>query len=155
MKTNYLFPYQWKKPSGILFAISFICLAGMFAFDEAVLGFRSLVFYILDENPLDHLFYEVIQSTIYDELLMPVIIIAGIIYAFSKERQEDEMVASIRLHSLVWSTIINYVIILCCYTFVYDLYFLKVMMVALLSQLLLFIVFFRYRMYLFYTIATA
>jgi hypothetical protein len=151
MKTNYLFPYKWKTISGILFVLSFICLAVIFIFDRADFEFRTNVFAIIGQKDLaDNIFFSVMEDSITDELLMLIVIPAGIIYAFSKEKHEDEMVASIRLHSLAWATISNYGIILFCYMFIYGFPFLNIMMVALVSQLLIFIILFRFKMYRFY-----
>lgn len=151
MKTNYLFPHKWRTISGILFLLSFIGLAMLFIFDRGTFEFRASVFAIIGQKDLaDNIFFSVIEDSITDEILMLIAIPSGIIYAFSKEKQEDEMVASIRLHSLAWSTIINYGIILFCYMFIYGFPFLNIMMVALLSQLIIFIVLFRYKMYRFY-----
>jgi hypothetical protein len=152
MKTNYLFPNKWKTVSGILFLLSFVGLAMLFILDKSTFEFRTNVFAIIGQKELlgDNIFFSVIEDSVTDELLMLILIPSGIIYAFSKEKQEDEMVASIRLHSLVWATILNYVFILLCYMFVFGFPFLNVMMVALLSQLLIFIISFRYKMYRFY-----
>ena len=150
MKTNYLFPHKWKTISGILFLLSLIGITVVFSYDQGYLEIRSVVFAIIGEEQFGkYLFFSVIEDSITDELLMLIVIPSGIIYAFSKEKHEDEMVASIRLHSLVWSTIVNYGIVLFCYMFIYGMAFLDVMMVALLSQLLIFIALFRYKMYRF------
>ena len=153
MKTNYLFPHKWKTISGIFFLLSFIGLASVFVLDRETFEFKARVFAIIGQKDIlgENIFFNVIEDSITDELLMLFLISSGVIYAFSKEKQEDEMVASIRLHSLAWSTIINYAIILFCYMFVYGFPFLNIMMVALLSQLLIFIVIFRFKMYRFYT----
>ncbi|MHA3788424.1 hypothetical protein ACX0HA_09465 [Flavobacterium hauense] len=152
MKTNYLFPHKWKAISGILFFLSFIGLAMLFILDKSTFEFKANVFAFIGQKDIlgDYVFLSVIEESITDELLMLFLIPSGIIYAFSKEKQEDEMVASIRLHSLAWSTILNYSIILFCYMFIYGFPFLNIMMVALLSQLLIFIALFRYKMYRFY-----
>ena len=57
------------------------------------------------------------------------------------------MVSSIRLHSLAWATILNYAIIFFSYMFIYGLPFLYVLMGAMFSQLLIFIILFRYNIY--------
>ena len=120
MKTNYLFPYKWKVLSGIIFAISFICLVIVFFFDKGAFEFRANVFAIIGQKDLaDNIFFSVIEDSITDEILMLLVIPSAIIFAFSKEKYEDEMVQSIRLHSLVWATIVNYGILLFCYTFIY------------------------------------
>lgn len=151
MKTNYLFPYKWKTISGILFLLSLIFLGTTVVFNSHPFEINANVFAIIGQQGLgDNVFFTVINDNITDELLILIAIPTGIIYAFSKEKYEDEMVASIRLHSLVWATIINYGIMLFCYMFVYGIPFLSVMMIALLSHLLIFIVLFRYKMYRFY-----
>lgn len=97
MKTNYLFPHKWKTVSGILFLLSFIGLAMLFIFDKGTFEFRASVFAIIGQKDLaDNIFFSVIEDSITDEILMLIAIPSGIIYAFSKEKQEDEMVASIR-----------------------------------------------------------
>lgn len=152
MKTNYLFPHKWKTVSGILFFLSFVGLAMLFILDKSTFEFKAKVFAFIGQKDLlgDYVFLSVIEQSITDELLMLILIPSGIMYAFAKERHEDEMVASIRLHSLAWATIVNYGIILFSYMFIYGFPFLNVMMVALLSQLLIFIAVFRYKMYRFY-----
>jgi len=88
-----------------------------------------------------------VENSIVDEILFILLIASGLVYAFSKEKTEDEMVSKIRLDSLVWATYFNYIIILLCYMFLYGFAFLNVMMVALFSHLLFFIIRFRWMMY--------
>ncbi|GGB77973.1 hypothetical protein GCM10007424_17560 [Flavobacterium suaedae] len=156
MKTNFLFPYKLKMLSGILFSISFILLALLYSVSEySDFEIKAKVFAILGDTGLlgDNESFFWLETSVTDELLMLFVIPFGIIFAFSKEKHEDEMVAAMRLNSLAWATIINYVIILLGYLFVYGIVFLNVLMVAMISQLLIFIVLFRYRIYRFYKTA--
>lgn len=156
MKTNYLFPYKWKTISGLLFFISFITLVVYYCVPEfSSFQLNAKVFAIIADADNGKIFNGITflgctENSIADELLMLIVITSGIIYAFSKERNEDEMVASIRLHSLVWATIINYALILLSYMFVYGFIFLNVLMAIMFSQLLIFIILFRFKMYRFY-----
>ncbi|AWH84513.1 hypothetical protein HYN59_04995 [Flavobacterium album] len=151
MKTNYLFPYKWKAASGIVFTLSFACLCLVFFFDKADFEIRANVFAIIGQQDLsDNIFFSVIEDSITDELLMLLLIPFGIIFAFSKEKQEDEMVSAIRLNSLAWATIANYSILLFCYLFIYGFPFLNILMGAMFSQLVIFIILFRFKMYHFY-----
>lgn len=152
MKTNYLFPHRFRLVSGIVFVISLIALGLYIPMSNSETDFLNLpVFAIIGDNgffgPTDY--FIVIKNQILDELLMLLVIVSGIIFAFSKERHEDEMVASIRLHSLAWATIANYGILLFCYLFIYGFSFLNVLMGAMFSQLVIFIILFRYKMYRF------
>jgi hypothetical protein len=151
MKTNFLFPYRYKLISGIMFSISFILLSLFFAFDGyADFDIKAKVFAIVGDTSLlgESAWFSWIENGITDEILMLFVIPSGIIFAFSKEKHEDEMVATIRLNSLAWATIINYCIILLGYLFVYGFQFLNVLMVAMISQLLIFILLFRYKMFM-------
>ncbi|MGQ2983574.1 hypothetical protein [Flavobacterium sp.] len=152
MKTNYLFPHRLKWISGILFIISFFALIAYSSMRNAEdLPLNVWVFAIIGDNgffgPADY--FIITRNPILDELLVLLVIVSGIIFAFSKERHEDEMVASIRLHSLAWATIANYGILLFCYLFIYGFPFLNVLMGAMFSQLVIFIILFRYKMYQF------
>lgn len=155
MKTNYLFPHKWKIISGILFLISFVLLTVYFILNdhpENPLGYTTTVFALFDDSGFDGptVFFGLTKTCITDEVLVLFTIVSGLIFAFSKEKHEDEMVASIRLQSLAIATIANYLIILFCYTFIFGFLFFNVMMAALFSQLLIFIVLFRFKMYRFY-----
>jgi hypothetical protein len=152
MKANYLFPHKFKKISGLLFLIFLAAYITLFVFDAPTkYDFNIKVFAVIgDVGFFEEIIYMgLIDNYILDEVFMLVIIPAGIIYSFSREHREDEMVASIRLHSLAWATIANYLIILFCYMFIFGLPFLNILMAAMFSQLLIFIVLFRYRMFRF------
>ena len=150
MKTNYLFPHRYKWVSGALFALAFVILIFFFVYtDYEETQLRIKVFAIADGFLGDNVYFKVVENSVIDELLMLVVIISGLVFAFSREKQEDEMVAAIRLNSLAWATIANYMILLFCYLFIYGLPFLNVLMGAMLSQLVIFIILFRYKMYRF------
>lgn len=152
MKTNYLFPHKMKLISGVLFVVSLALLIVYVSREDIDLTLNSKVFAIISESVLGPgpVYFQVTEDNVIDELLMVLILCSGIVFAFTKEKDEDEFVASIRLHSLAWSTILNYSILLFCYLFIYGLPFFNVLIVAMFSQLLIFIILFRYKMYRFY-----
>lgn len=153
MKTTYLFPGKYRRMTGILFVLSFFCYVCYYIFDvHGGLDLKTKVFALIGDNGImtPRMYVALIDNYILDEILMVIIIPSGIIYAFTKEKHEDEMVAAIRLHSLAWATIINYGIILFLYLFIYGFSFLNVMMAALFSQLVIFIILLRYNIYRFY-----
>lgn len=152
MKTNYLFPHRLRVISGLLFISSFLLYVGYYVFDSYIaFDAKAKVFALIGDTGImtPTIYIGLIDNYIIDEILMLVIIPAGIVYAFTKEKHEDELVAAIRLHSLAWATIANYGIILFLYLFVYGFPFLNVIMGAMFSQLLIFIVVFRYKIYRF------
>lgn len=156
MKTNFLFPYRFKKVSGVIFVISFTLLACFYIFSEfGTFELKAKVFSIAGGSGLlgegGDFFW--LETSVTDELLMLLVISSGIVFAFSEEKHEDELLSAIRLNSLAWATIINYMIILFGYLFIYGTVFLNVLMFAMVSQLLIFIILFRYRVSRFYNLA--
>lgn len=151
MKTSYLFPYRFKKISGIFFWLVLIATVYSFLNYETVIEndiFRFNVFTIAETGLIsESIFFGLTKTYILDEILFIILILSALIYAFSKEKIEDEMVSKIRLDSLVWATYFNYIIIMLCYTFLHGFTFMFVMMIALFSHLLFFIVRFRWMMY--------
>lgn len=152
MKTTYLFPHRLKAVSGIVFLLSFSVLVLFYVFDVfEQYKIKVQVFALMDNDLFSSTkYFGFTENNIIDEILMMLTIVSGIVYAFSKEKSEDEMVAALRLQSLAWATIANYGIILLCYLFIYGLSFLSVLMAVMFSQLLIFIILFRYKMYRFY-----
>lgn len=153
MKTNYLFPHKYKLISGVLFTLSVLLYIINMSTDYAErFTLEAPVFAILSDGiGQQNVAFGIIRDNIMDEILMLLIITSGLTFAFSKEKHEDEMVAAIRLNSLAWATIANYCILLFCYLFIYGFPFLNVLMLAMFSQLLIFIILFRYKMYRFNT----
>jgi hypothetical protein len=154
MKTSYLFPNRLKLVSGVLFVASFVLLTIVLKHEDEY-AVNAKVFAVISDNNIPSpifagtQYFKWIDNSITDELLMLVFIASGIVYAFCKEKHEDEMVAAIRLKSLAWATIANYAIFLLAYLFVYGRQIFSVILHASFSQLLIFIVLFRINMYRF------
>ncbi|OYQ38307.1 hypothetical protein CHU92_05600 [Flavobacterium cyanobacteriorum] len=153
MKTNYLFPNRLKFISGVLFVTSSLMLTLYYSVSQfGQFEFKAKVFAIYGNDGFlgESGWFWGVDNSILDEILMSIVITTGVVFAFCKEKHEDELVASIRLRSLAWATILNYSILLFCYLFIYGMPFLNVLNVAMFSQLLIFILLFRYKMYRFY-----
>src|SRR5690606_26667223 len=127
MKTIYLFPYRFKKASGFLFWISLLLICGYVMFDNyGNFEIKTKVFAIVGDTGLlgGNAWFSWVENSIVDEILFILLIISGLVYAFSKEKIEDEMVSKVRLDSLVWATYFNYILILLCYMFLFGFAFL-------------------------------
>ncbi|MDV6169204.1 hypothetical protein R1T16_12280 [Flavobacterium sp. DG1-102-2] len=152
MKTNYLFPNKFKWISGIIFALSVTILLIWLIEPDIFkdIEIKTKVFAIA-ETPFmgDNVFFGIIDTNILDELLMATVIISGLVFAFSKEKIEDEMTSKIRLESLVWATYANYLIFLFCVIFIYGMIFLNIIMFAFFTHLLFFILRFNWEIYKF------
>jgi len=74
-------------------------------------------------------------------------IIACLLVGFSKEKNEDEFIAKIRLSSLLWAVLVNYTLLLLAFIFIYGTAFFTVMIYNMFTVLLIFIVRFNYILY--------
>ncbi|KQC34560.1 hypothetical protein AAU57_07405 [Nonlabens sp. YIK11] len=65
---------------------------------------------VITESPFmgDRRYFVWVKRDVLDLILLSVLIISGILFAFSKEPIEDEMIASIRKDSLIWAVYLNY-----------------------------------------------
>lgn len=149
MKTNFLFPNSFKKVSGIVFVLSLLGLLFIFFLNEdEKIQWQVKVFALFSNESFKGSSYFIwIKNNIIDEVVMVLFIVSGLVFAFSKEKIEDEMVAKIRLESLVWATYVNYVVLLCCILFIYGFSFINVMMYNMFTLLLFFIIRFHWMLY--------
>lgn len=146
MQINYLFPHRYKKwgwlvliPSAVL---GFLTVLNEYTPDW--LDFKVFAIYV-DEFMGQEKVFAFIENNILNEILGVLIILSGLVVAFSKEAQEDELISSIRLKSLVWATYVNYAVLLLAFIFVYDLSFFWVMIFNMYTLLIFFIVRFNWQ----------
>lgn len=132
MKNTYLLPRYFKKIGWSLF-IPF--------------GILSLFLMIDDRDLLNEWI-----PTFRDWGITAIIIVdavALIFIAFAKETLEDECISKIRESSLVWSVIINYLILIIGALLFYDFAFLYYLYINIYGVLLIFICKFNYELYRF------
>ena len=150
MDTKFLLPNKFKPIGWILFVPSVI-FGIFYIFYLAGSGFKFLdlkVFTIYSgsfapwgSSPVVLSFDKVnITGTIIGILF----ILGAIMVAFSREKNEDEFIAKIRLESFLWATYINYAILLFCFLFFYGIGFMYVMIFNMFTIIILFIVRFHY-----------
>jgi hypothetical protein len=139
---------KFKKPGMLIFIL---CLAlGGFAFITNIEpSFLQYDFSggksggsISDVFGGTHLFNS--QGNFIDEIIILGIIIGGCLWGFSKEKEEDEFLMQIRLNALIWAFLINYLLIALCTIFVYDFWYLNVMLFNLVTPLVIFLIRFNY-----------
>jgi predicted ABC-type exoprotein transport system permease subunit len=68
------------------------------------------------------------------------LICGGILVACSRQVREDEYIGQVRLESLLWALYLYYALLLLCFPLISGTAFLLVMMYALFTPLLLFLV---------------
>lgn len=146
MKTNYLFPYQFKKIGWIiLIPVSILGILWLI-FDSDQNLLKTKVFAIMsDYSETD--FFEIIENDISDEIIAILLIVSSVFIVFSKEKKEDEYTRKIRLDSLVWAIYVNYIILLLSMILVYDFPFFWVLVFNMFTILIFFIIRFNWALY--------
>jgi len=149
MKTNYLFPNSFKKSSGILFLISIlgIILFPIINKDDNLIQLQANVFALFYDEGLKTKTLGWTNDDIFPELLGIMTIVSGLIFAFSKEKIEDEMISKIRTESLVWATYLSYAVLLFCIIFIYGFTFFNILTYNIFTILFVFILRFRWMLY--------
>jgi len=146
MKLNYLFPSTYKKIGLIILIPSLIfgLITVIYDLEPEILDLNVPAIFVNDIMGEEKLM-GLTNNNILNEICGTLLIISLILVAFSKEKQEDELIAKIRLESLVWATYLNYGILLFAMLFVYELSFLWVMIFNIFTILLFFIIRFNWQ----------
>ena len=92
---------------------------------------------------------QIITDNMIEEVIIFGLVIALALIAFSREKDEDEYVEHLRAKSLVWSLIINMILILIATLFLYDSNFLVFTWIYLFGVPLVFAIKFEIELYRF------
>lgn len=141
MKT-FLLSNRLKTPSGIVFYSSIIyglCanfypetfLPELFVSVPNNLGFGSAEIMKQTDS-----FW--IKNNFMDELLVILIVCSGLAHSFSKERQEDELVNSLRLAAMQWAIVANFFLLILGTLLIYGIPYFEFMSFSLFSLLVIY-----------------
>ena len=147
MKTNYLLSHKYKTLGWILLAIGVFTGLFLFITDYESDALTINVLSIHNNDAIfgdDSGFFKIIKNSILDELAALAIILGGLIVGFSKEKIEDEFIYKLRKDSLVWSIIVNYIILVFAIIFIYGFSFFDVLVFNMFTPLIFFIIRFNY-----------
>jgi hypothetical protein len=138
MKSSLLLPSRYKW-IGIIVLVPSLILGILVRFKDFSFDFLTLPSKAKQEGMQKIFnFDEIINLT--DELALTGIIIGLLFIAFAREKQEDEFIGKIRLESLQWAVLINYVLLLVATWLVHGLGYIDVMMYNMLTILIFFII---------------
>lgn len=141
MKTKYLFPAKYRSIGWLVFIP--VTVLGLFSiildWEPALFDVKVFGFFIDEVFGVEKL-AGFTENNILNEILGILIILSGLLVAFSRERDEDELITKIRLESLVWATYWNYGILIVAFLLLYDLTFFWVMVFNMFTILYLFII---------------
>jgi len=147
MKNNFLFPNKVKHLGAIVFATMVILGICTLIFRWEPATFNLQTFAILSNNLGSENHFSIVENNLWNEFLASGVIIGAFLYGFSKEKVEDELIAAIRIRSLVWATYINYGILLLAILFVYEFSFFNVLVFNMFTLLIFFILRFNWELF--------
>lgn len=148
MATKYLFASRYKMVGLIILIPS--AIMGLYALikdwephflDIPVFGL------FVDDLTNSATFTGIIENNILNEILGILVIVGSLLVAFSREKDEDELITKIRLESLVWATYWNYGVLVLSFLLVYDISFYWVMVFNMFTILILFIIKFNLKLW--------
>ena len=150
MKTNYLFPNKFKLIGWLLFIPSVVLgVCYLLNHDDAPAFLNVKMFAVLTDGLMNIFsgeaqnsgkYFKIVKTNLLDELVSIGLIIGAIFIAFSKQKNEDEFIAKIRLESLLWATYVNYIVLILMILFVYGLAFYWVMIFNMFTILFFFLI---------------
>ena len=148
MTNNLLLPNMYKR-IGWVILIPATILGLILAFKEfGAEWIWAKVFAIANEGTDFHYQYFVFRYTnITNTVIGSLFIIGALLVSFSREKNEDEFIAEIRLSSLLWAVWVSYVLLLVGFLLVYGTPFLDIMVYNMFTVLIIFIVRFNYILY--------
>ena len=107
MKSNFLLPNRFKPVGWIVFFIGFLLSVLYICLQDTDILQTKVFALFYNIGILGVGFCGVVENSILDEIAAVMIIIGGILIMFSKEKNEDEFVASLRLNALSWAVLIK------------------------------------------------
>ena len=155
MKTNFLFPNKCRI-IGWMLLIPATLLGCMVIFNDFEFSFLNIKVLSLMPAKFDatpgitpHVFqlWSIIDDNFTSEIASILFIVGALFVVFSKEKNEDEYIAKIRLESLMWATYVTFAIQIFCLLFFYEFKFFLSMIINMFTILIVFII--RYNFIIF------
>lgn len=135
-----LLPNRYKKWGWVLMTIGLgLGIYGLFSSSELGLLFQVPSFFHTGILSTDFVWVKWVENDLTDELITCCIIIGGLLIGFSKERDEDEYTALLRLKALTWAVVANYSVLLLATAIIYDFMYLNVMIYNMFTIILIFV----------------
>ena len=149
MKSRFLFPHKYKPLGWIIFGLGLVLGIVLMINEYEYPDWQVSVYPLIGEKGMlsSNQAFQWSDNNIADELTSLLLILGGILVAFTKTKDEDEYIGTIRMESLIWATYVNYGILLLAILFVFDYSFFNVMIYNMFTMLFFFIIRFHYLLY--------
>ena len=148
MSISLLLPNKYKKIGWCLLIPAFITGSILCVTDYQAPWLQAKIFAFVYEELLGQShFFRVVDINMTNTLVGALFIIGSMLVTFSKETIEDEFIANLRLKSLQWSLLVNNILLLLAFLFVYGITFLSIMVYNMFTMSIIFIIRFNYILY--------
>jgi hypothetical protein len=150
MKKSFLLPHYYKLTGWFIFIPFSIIGLYITLINEITPKWLNFTFFAIagGNNSLSGNWFSLVKTDMANTIIATFIITGGLLVAFSREKTEDEYIAKLRLSSFQWAVLINYLLLLLCVIFVYNIPFMTVMVYNMFTTLLIFIVRFNYLLFI-------
>jgi hypothetical protein len=149
MLSNSLLPYKYRKIGWLILIPSFLlgisfALGGFNDFEPKCLDVKMVSILFSDSGSNAGKFFSLVQVNLTNTIISTFIIVGALLVAFTKEKNENESIARIRLAALLWAVIVNYILLLTAIILIYGDHFLSVLIYSMFTPILLFIIRYNY-----------
>jgi hypothetical protein len=148
MTHQLLLPHQFKKVGWLLLVPASILGVILILTDLDSMPMYIRVFTFVNDEVLGHVQYFSFSRVNITTTLIAILFIGGaLLVGFSKEKREDEFISSLRQSSLLWAVLVNSILLLAAFLFIYGTVFLNVMLYNMFTVLIIYIARFNYILY--------
>ena len=148
MKHQLLLPNKYKKLGWALLIPAIILGVITMSTDFELLKIETWVPALINDEFMESTkFFSLIKTNIANTLIGVLFIAGALLVSFSKEKNEDEFISSLRQSSLLWSVLVNYILLAIAFLFIYGMAFFQVMVYNMFTILIIYIVRFNYVLY--------
>lgn len=151
MKTNYLLPTGFRKAGWCMF-IPGVILGILYLFGEYPSWLNlggSKAFALFDGFSDTQTFSLIFNDSWTEEFIIILLATALLFIGFSREKDEDECIANIRMNALVWAIIVNTVLLIAGTLLIFGLPYFTFMSIYMFSLMILFIAKYQWLIYRF------
>ncbi|MBR2637977.1 MAG: hypothetical protein IKD40_03935 [Bacteroidaceae bacterium] len=150
MKTNYLLPTVFSKIGWFLFVPSLILgIYYLFGNDAVINIGGSSAIALFDGITETEVLSTTYNDSWTDEILIITTTLSMLFIGFSREKEEDECIANIRMNSLVWSIMVSSMVLIAATLLIFGVPYLTFMTIYMFCVLLLFIIKYKFALYMF------
>ena len=148
MTNKLLLPNRFKKIGWFILIPAFIAGVILSITGYEANWLQTNVFAIVNNEFFGNaLYFQFVEINITNTAVGVLFLGGAMLVAFSKEKTEDEFIVNIRLTSLLWALLVNNILLLIAFVFIYGTTFFSVMVYNMFTVLIIFILRFNYLLY--------